>query len=1061
MKRERPIVRGLVHFVWFTCKWALLVAALAALVAVPYFYGRMDDEIRARVEALLAEKYPRLGVSVRSAQLVSGKGIEIRGLSIFEPGASGPQAELLYLDEMFVFCRTNVSDLLRGDLDITHFAVHRPTLRLTRRADGSWSASKLLPIPKFSDRPPVATIEGGVVEIFDPLKNPSTTLVLRDANLKLQPADPVPGWPADRQPMRVDGLSSGDHLRQIEISATFDPSGRAWQLTGSVEGLELSPELCHALPGQRTPQVVELEGVRAQAKARFRVAWNSAVSPQVDYEIKGQVTRGRVDDPRLPYPLTDLRANFACNPAGSQISELVARCGEASITLDAQRTGHALGAPLTITLDARHLSLEGKILDMLPADKRQQWQHLLPSGEVDLHARLLYDGHAWHPDVRVQCLNVAFSYHRFPYRLERGRGTIELHGRQAKLNLAALGDGAEVQIGAELDLAGNSPTGWVEIRGDNLRLDEKVVLALPPAGGQIVRSLSPYGTFNLFLRYWQTSEPNSQPHYNATVTLNRCSLKYAKFPYPLDDVRGTIEVQDNAWTFKQLEGANGMARVGCAGTWASNGQTSELLLRFTAVQVPLDEELRDALNPAAQQLWNELKPRGTVHLETEVRYSSRDGEVHLFVRGQPADDSVCIEPARFPYRLENVRGVFVYNDGRVAIDQFKARHGAAELSASGTCEIRPEAGWSLRLAGLSVDRLRVDRELVMALPAGLKRQATELGLVGPMNARGDFELASTGVPNEPPWARWNVKLDLHQASVSLGPRWDNINGSVILSGSYEAGRLRCGGELSIDSLTARDYQLTELMGPFWIDDTQLLVGLWSDRIRRVQPERHVTAKLFGGTIVTDGWVTFHPQPRYNFQTTLSGADLERLTKESIPGRQPLSGEILASVELRGKGSSINELGGRGTVQLRNADIYQLPLMVSLLKLLSVRPPDTTAFTRSDINFYIQGEHIYVDRIDFSGDAISLLGKGEVGFNKQMKLTFHAMVGPNENRFPLVKDLLGGASQQIMLIHAEGSLDQPVLRREAFPGVSQALQQLQAEFQPRDAARRTAGGSGGP
>jgi hypothetical protein len=214
--------------------------------------------------------------------------------------------------------------------------------------------------------------------------------------------------------------------------------------------------------------------------------------------------------------------------------------------------------------------------------------------------------------------------------------------------------------------------------------------------------------------------------------------------------------------------------------------------------------------------------------------------------------------------------------------------------------------------------------------------------------------------------------------------------------------------------------------------------------------------MFGGTVLADGWVTFLPEPRYNFEASLAGADLARLTKEAIPGRQPLSGAILANVELRGKGASLNDLGGRGTIQLRDADIYQLPLMISLLKVLSVRQPDTTAFTRSDINFYIQGQHIYVDRIDFSGDAISLLGKGEVDFDRQIRLTFHAMVGRNENRLPVLKDVLGGASKQIMLIHAEGTLDQPSLRREAFPGVNQALQQLQAEFQPRDTVpRRTA------
>jgi len=45
--------------------------------------------------------------------------------------------------------------------------IRRPTLRVTRRADGGWSAAKLLPPPQFGDRPPEVTIENGTIEIFD------------------------------------------------------------------------------------------------------------------------------------------------------------------------------------------------------------------------------------------------------------------------------------------------------------------------------------------------------------------------------------------------------------------------------------------------------------------------------------------------------------------------------------------------------------------------------------------------------------------------------------------------------------------------------------------------------------------------------------------------------------------------------------------------------------------------------------------------------------------------------------------------------------------------------
>jgi hypothetical protein len=42
-------------------------------------------------------------------------------------------------------------------------------------------------------------------------------------------------------------------------------------------------------------------------------------------------------------------------------------------------------------------------------------------------------------------------------------------------------------------------------------------------------------------------------------------------------------------------------------------------------------------------------------------------------------------------------------------------------------------------------------------------------------------------------------------------------------------------------------------------------------------------------------------------------------------------------------------------------------------------------------------------------------------------------------------MLGEASQQIMQIHVDGTLDDPNTTGEALPVVSQALQQLQAEL----------------
>jgi hypothetical protein len=70
------------------------------------------------------------------------------------------------------------------------------------------------------------------------------------------------------------------------------------------------------------------------------------------------------------------------------------------------------------------------------------------------------------------------------------------------------------------------------------------------------------------------------------------------------------------------------------------------------------------------------------------------------------------------------------------------------------------------------------------------------------------------------------------------------------------------------------------------------------------------------------------------------------------------------------------------------------------------------------------------------------------------LTFHAIVGRGELDLPVLKQVVGGASRQIMLIHVAGSLQHPETRREAFPVVNKALQNLQTDLngQPRSKGR---------
>jgi hypothetical protein len=120
-------------------------------------------------------------------------------------------------------------------------------------------------------------------------------------------------------------------------------------------------------------------------------------------------------------------------------------------------------------------------------------------------------------------------------------------------------------------------------------------------------------------------------------------------------------------------------------------------------------------------------------------------------------------------------------------------------------------------------------------------------------------------------------------------------------------------------------------------------------------------------------------------------------------------------------------------------------MINLLKLLSIQRPDRTAFTTSNIDFRVEGDDLALQRIDFSGDIISLKGTGRMNAQRELNLTFHPIVGREERHLPMFLPLLGETGREIMQIEVTGTLDQPEVRRRVLPRLDDQLQQLFPEL----------------
>ncbi|HMC12638.1 MAG TPA: hypothetical protein VKH44_15165, partial [Pirellulaceae bacterium] len=669
---------------------ALAILVGLILIAGKYYcFDRLNEEIRAEVEKRLRNHYQGLSVTIKSARRIAGRGVEIRGVRIAEAG--GRTAPVLAeIDEVFADCDTRLPDFLTKPLQITALHVHRLKLRAERKPSGRWNLSHLLPLPSCqSAAAPVATVSDATLEIVDPTQKPACSLLLRNIELSVAPEATAE---APDMVLRVRGTLAGDHVERVEIDGVLDPVTSRWDVRGAVEGLEFSPRLRAGLPHELSAALAPLWSVRGRTFFGFH-AWRAArsakqpdMAPPLQFVVHGKISEGRIDDARLPEPLTDVEATIRCDNFGVRIDELAARCGPTQIELTAAITGYGGTQPIDMELTARQLRLDDLPVATLSPAAQATWNRFQPQGLADVSGRLQFDGGQWRPDLKIECHDLSLTYDSFPYRVTDGSGTIVVKADALSAGLRLVGGGRFIRCQADVRDPGPNFTGWVHLQSEGpVTIDEKLLGAMDAPTQRLVRGFQPRGSGSFFARFAR-SPGEAMMHRHLEINLHECSIQHERFPYPIDRVNGTLAADDETWTFKNLVGRNDSAEIACEGSWGEQGKAGRRLrLQFTAGDVPLADELRQALPQSAQGLWSNLRPRGNIdRLEVDLQYASATQRWSIDCAAQkwlPASGgegrSISFEPAWFRYALNNVTGGFRYRDGRMELSNLRATHGRA------------------------------------------------------------------------------------------------------------------------------------------------------------------------------------------------------------------------------------------------------------------------------------------------------------------------------------------------------------------------------------------------
>lgn len=1092
----------------FIFKRLIPLLGLGALIIIPITILNINPYIRSKVISRLKEQFPDASVSVESAEFIRGQGVRLRGLRIrfpksafidckinpvkeselVLPNSKSGLYDFVTVEDMFIVAPVSLKDILTKGFSIERVKLRNADVVLYPVDKERWNYQYLHFI-KRKKNTPFREIELSNIDcqVRDYRKG-DAIYELRDIKAKMT-------LKAENE-YDIVGVMTGDYARSVTYSGSLNLDKKQINVEVNVSQCELSDRLYNALPLEALPRdelarrmqdmrlVKNVMGILS-SKCVFSYDGSAEEGNKLRYRIIGEVVNGRWEWSNSSEPLTNIQIKYDVSEKEANIQSFSARMGTGKVQMAYRQWTYEENAPKELRIKVENVPLDDRIADQFPQNVVNVWKSVQPSGLVTADAYVKYDGRTWSPVIKLQCQNGSLLYEKFPYALSNLSGTIELNNQTLKANLS---DGANISLGGVFAIppelfaiSGNKSgsdklddavlqkiSGYFLVKAKNVPITEKIVNACPEKAQELIHQFDPRGAVNVDVRL--DVRGNGTPmDLIVDIALLNCSGRYEPFPYPLRNINGRLYMKNHFWTFENLTVNTMPVKItGSGRVNLQEDQPHDFVLNLKMADLPVDKVLSSSMPGENATLINGLGITGSVNAQVDIAMRlGVDKSPRLRIHAVPIGEEFSIRANSFPYRLDKVSGSIDYEDGRFTVKDFTGYHNQTLLCCQINGVAIPGTGWKASLTKVAVDRLKVDRDLIEAIPESMRKNLTSLNLNGPLHYRGKIDLYYNYKNQIPLSAQWNGEIGVQEVSINKGISLRGICGGITSAGYIVNGEFYSEGQLAIESALWNTIQFSNIKGPYQINNTLVFLGTGAPEVlRQIFPKERntfqrpiqsgidgkpqsLTAKVFGGDFYTDVVLLSGEIPRFSLFASLQNARLEQCGE--LTQSERLMGKLNLSVNLWGVNGDMNSLSGRGVLLLKEADIYHLPTMVSMLKLLSVKEPSQNAFSDAEAAFRIAGPHLFFDKFNLRGDAISLYGKGEMDFNKRVNMSFYTLVGKGDYYIPLVHDVFRGVSKNVMRVRLEGPINQLQIRRES-PLVDEILP---PELTPASANRTAA------
>jgi hypothetical protein len=940
---------------------------VAALVLYQHFTNAAA--VRDQVLAKLKSQLPGCVVTVDSARLRIMGGIIVSNMHLARKD-DPDQSEILHVPTAILY--HNKEKILEGELSLSKMEFHRPHLCILRSKDGAWNLEGLAgPSNPRLPWPTVVIHQGTLVLEERGPKGTAALLELTDADLQMI-NDPL-------TTVTIEGSAHSTVVGRVRVSGQWQRQTRQLALKITAEqvslagiALERLEKLCPA----GLLQGLKLEG---QADLKAEIAYEPGASVPLNYEGSLVVSKAKVQHPQLPAPVEDLELSCRFANGDLRLDKLTAKSGLTEIEAHGSAWLPAPEQNFEAHVEARHLEMRESLFAPLPEKIRKLYSNFLPRGLAIFRAHVARRQGSWgylaggEPStVQLQSETLGGTFHKFLFPVERLAGTVDMDLLTKLVRVDATGYSGERPIFIQGTWQGEGLDADCRflIQATDLPLDEKVENAfVVPHLKKLVQSFHARGRGDIkaYIRH----EPGAKEFANEYhVRFQDAAVRWDQFPLALEKSSGYLDIYPKYWEFREgrarHQGAEVEVEARSTNRPSKDGTSNQgVILKIVGRNLEVNEDLHQAMQPMKQlaRSWDTFQPRGVLAFAATIDHCGADPDdvdVQLDLRG------CTIEPVFFRWALDDIAGKFHYHANKLEIQNASARHGNTRIAlGQGTVDLHSGGGQFTDLADLEVQGLVIGADLLRAMPKSLSEGCASLNVVGPLAFKTRLVVAQAESGSEPD-IYWDGSCWVKDAKISTGLDWEKVSGTIGCVGRCNGRQLMgVNGNVLLEEASLLGQPFRKLQAKFQVRENAPDVLLLS-----------VKGPIFGGDISGEARLEFNSSHRYELNLTGSQLDLGQFGKQNLGPASQMQGAVMARLYLTGLGSSIDTLDGNGSIDVPKGRLYNLPLLLDILRFLGLRSPDRTAFDELHSLFSVHGKRVTMRKLEILGSALCLTGKGE-------------------------------------------------------------------------------------